>query len=698
MKKFAILLIFFLYSAVLTPERVSAQFLDFSVNDILNYNLSNSLDYSALQQNLSISDVTSAQQPKSNNYNSLNVAAEASQPAILQNSTSSTSSQTRLQNLSSSLNFFSPQIPSERKHKDDPDSLLNRSLESALIEISRLDALGDSEAKCEALLYCDKIYPNNDVINYLLSEYYYGELDYDKAMNYIIIADSLCNDNVWYISLMANIYYRLKDYVKAADYSARAVELDPYNNLYYLMAATGFALSDDYDRAFDYYTRFEETFGFSSEILSAKFDIMTYSYFDGNDLECRNQLIKKEADITLESGVRPLSDVFEIARKLRIYGLDDEAEKFLNDYIERHNAVALYYALAYFNYVTWNREEFEHYWNLGLLETQVSADDILYFAKEIYKRFQHDQITVAMTGYVVDRGVDMSDEDIELVERVAEQQEVLTHAFEELKDSYPNSESIVMFYCDWLNLIGSPLYLSSLKDYLRQFTNEYYVYQEFLLKYTDKGDADTTLYYSLQCIENFPDKPLPYFSAAVAYIDKDDYDSALEILLTGVEEASDVSPLTGELYSLLGECYHKRGENAKAYEAYDMALSFNSNDYQVLNNYAYYLSLDGINLSKAESMSYSVVRNYPNNATYLDTYAWVLYREGKFEEARVAMERAIENMAEDDESGLYYEHYGDILEALGEHDEALKNWRKALEFPDDIDVDSVKAKISGSRK
>ncbi len=673
MKKVAILLIFFLYSAVLTPERVSAQNHDFSFNDRSYCHLSNSLNYCALQQNLFIQDVISAQQPKSNNSSCLkNVTAEGSRLISLQN-------------------------PSERKHKDDPYSLFNRSLESALIEIARLDALGEYEVECAALLYCNEIYPNNDVINYLLSQFYYIESDYDKALNYIIIADSLCNDNVWYISLMANIYYRREDYSDAADCYARSVELDPYSNSFYLMAAVSFTLSDDYIRAYDYYTRFEETFGFSSNILSEKFDLMTYSYLE-NDLEVRNQLIKNEADITLESGARPLSDVTEIARSLYGFGFEEEAKKFLNDYIERHNAGALYFVLAYFNYTTWNREEFEHYWNLGLLETQDSADDILYIAKEIYKRFQHDQRSVAMTEYVVDMGLQMREEDIELVERVAEQQDVLTLAFEQLKDSYPNTESTVMFYCDWLNLIGSPLYLSSLKDYLHQFTNEYYVYQEFLLKYTDKGDADTTLYYSLQCIENFPDKPLPYFSAAVAYIGKDDYDSALEILLRGVEEASDVSPLTGELYSLLGECYHKRGENAKAYEAYDTALSFDANDFQVLNNYAYYLSLDGIDLSKAESMSYSVVRNYPNNATYLDTYAWVLYREGKFEEARVAMERALENMGDEDESGLYYEHYGDILEALGEHEEALLNWRKALEFPDDIDVDTLKAKIRGAGK
>ena len=110
--------------------------------------------------------------------------------------------------------------------------------------------------------------------------------------------------------------------------------------------------------------------------------------------------------------------------------------------------------------------------------------------------------------------------------------------------------------------------------------------------------------------------------------------------------------------------------------SYDAALDFDPDNYVVLNNYSYYLALRKENLEKAEKMSAKVVKNNPNNATYIDTYAWVLYTRGKFKEAKKAMQKAFE-MDPDNISAIHYEHYGDILYQLGNIDEAVKNWRIA---------------------
>ena len=101
----------------------------------------------------------------------------------------------------------------------------------------------------------------------------------------------------------------------------------------------------------------------------------------------------------------------------------------------------------------------------------------------------------------------------------------------------------------------------------------------------------------------------------------------------------------------------------------------------VLNNYSYYLSLEGTDLDKAERMSSKCVELEPGNATYLDTYAWVLYMQGNYTLARFYIEQAMSNDGSD--NAVIYEHYGDILFKLGEINLALKNWNKSLELGND---------------
>jgi Tfp pilus assembly protein PilF len=111
---------------------------------------------------------------------------------------------------------------------------------------------------------------------------------------------------------------------------------------------------------------------------------------------------------------------------------------------------------------------------------------------------------------------------------------------------------------------------------------------------------------------------------------------------------------------------------------FDKSVELDPDNHIALNNYAYYLSLAGKNLDKAERMSGLVIERFPENATYLDTYAWVLFKKGEYKLARFYMESALKNGGDDNSTLL--EHYGDILFKLGQTDEAVKYWLKAKEF------------------
>ena len=107
----------------------------------------------------------------------------------------------------------------------------------------------------------------------------------------------------------------------------------------------------------------------------------------------------------------------------------------------------------------------------------------------------------------------------------------------------------------------------------------------------------------------------------------------------------------------------------------------NPGDIMTLNNYSYYLSLRNEHLDKAEKMISTALSADPNNSTFLDTYAWVLFKSKNYSLAKFYMRSAIEN--EKNPSGVLYEHYGDILFMNGEKEEAVKMWQKALEFRDE---------------
>ena len=98
--------------------------------------------------------------------------------------------------------------------------------------------------------------------------------------------------------------------------------------------------------------------------------------------------------------------------------------------------------------------------------------------------------------------------------------------------------------------------------------------------------------------------------------------------------------------------------NEEAYKAYEQSLKYNPDNIPVLNNYAYYLSLEQTDLDKAEEMSYRTTKAEPNNATYLDTYAWILFIKGNYAEARIYIDEAMK-AEEGNQSDVVVEHCGE---------------------------------------
>jgi len=178
----------------------------------------------------------------------------------------------------------------------------------------------------------------------------------------------------------------------------------------------------------------------------------------------------------------------------------------------------------------------------------------------------------------------------------------------------------------------------------------------------------------------FPQKPIPFLLGGIASFQLKNYKKAKTFLEKSRELAYGNNALLENINSTLGDTYHELKENEKAYNAYDAVLRINSENTIVLNNYAYYLALDGVNLDKAASLAKKAVDLDPYNQNNLDTYAWVLYKQKKYNQALKWEQKALDNGGKT--SGVVVEHYGDILYQLGKHKEALTQWKKAATLKD----------------
>ncbi|HJD10862.1 MAG TPA: tetratricopeptide repeat protein [Candidatus Phocaeicola caecigallinarum] len=199
-----------------------------------------------------------------------------------------------------------------------------------------------------------------------------------------------------------------------------------------------------------------------------------------------------------------------------------------------------------------------------------------------------------------------------------------------------------------------------------------------LLSYAiQDNELDEVVRIAKSALEYHPEALEFYYYLGVAYYQKEELDEALDVFTRGVKQVNEKSDkgVVSDFYAILGDIYHQKGRAVEAYAAYDSSLVYNPDNIGTLNNYAYYLSIEKKNLDKAEEMSYRTVKAEPDNDTYLDTYAWILFEKGRYTEARIYIEQALRNGGE--KSRVIMEHCGDIYYMLGEKDKALEYWKKA---------------------
>ena len=526
----------------------------------------------------------------------------------------------------------------------------------AFMEGVRCKILGDLKSAIAYFDQCMKIYNQSAAVRYELSSILALGNDYNLPLQLMREAVELEPMNIWYNLLLANILQKKSMVEEACKIYDNLIKLHPDREDFYIIETDLYSSVEKWEKAIDVLNRYEKQFGVSEPVIIEKAKL--YSKLDNvkNASAEIMKLVKKYPEKTDYLG---LLDELYLSHDQEKKGL-----QLLNKIVKQdpNNGFVQLYLADYYR----------------------TKNDTLNTEKYIHSALLNDK---------VDNGLKVQ----YLLKLLVNQNELnlsLDHIYSYLQlllDKYHDDIAVRTLNADFLKRTNRlEECRGELEFLISKEKNNYLVWEELLMMYNQLEDTAAMYNGGLECLNYFPNEPLPYVMISLPLLIRNDYTKAMDYLKQGLALAPDNSPIKAQLFAYLGEAYYKQGNVKEAFAMFDSTLLINPGDIMTLNNYSYYLSLRDEHLDKAEKMISIAISADPNNSTFLDTYAWVLFKRKNYSLAKFYIRSAIEN--DKNPSGVLYEHYGDILYMNGEKEEAVKMWQKALELGDE-DCGDLKNKI-----
>lgn len=505
--------------------------------------------------------------------------------------------------------------------------------------------LVDVEKACEYFLQALKALPEHGASNYELSLLAAP----DKALEFAQKAYQSDTTNYWYLGQLAEIYLAQRNIPKAIEIGERMIKAKANDGEAYKQLASFYFYNNQIDKAMAMVDTISTRFGNTPELA------LLHSNMIKNLDEPSAEMLKIVQDYsTLYDDIPHFALILgEIYLKL---GLDEPA--LINfkrvKVIDRED---LRGDIALFDYYNRRRNQVEAVKYLASLFKfqEIDVEDKIALYNEL----------IATNVYLYRNYFSYVDD-----------------ASMSLMLTYPTNMRVRQLYSEHLIRKGDVTSaLAFNKTGLEKGIVDYESLQMILEIEAYFKHIDSMKVYIDKGLELFPEKKSELNLAKVSvYSMTNEYDKAVNIMNSEIKLAKSDSLLSA-YYGILGDIYHSWNKNKNAYKAYDKSLKYNPTNVIVLNNYSYYLALENKNLDKALTMALMVVNKESSNSTYIDTYAWVLYKLGRYKEAREVIAKAV--ALDTTQSGSLVLHYGDILEKLGHRQLAETYWLKALEYGED---------------
>ncbi|MBK7102755.1 MAG: tetratricopeptide repeat protein [Flavobacteriales bacterium] len=497
---------------------------------------------------------------------------------------------------------------------------------------------------------CIKLDPSNSASYFELAKLYHQGQNYPAAVDHAKRAATLDKDNIWYRFLLADLYSQNSKLDEAAQVYRDVLAKWPDRYEVYFDLANMLAYGGKVDDALRLYDDAEKRFGLSEELIMHEFSTLSEN---GRH---------KEVHALVERAIAAFpEDPRYMGLLAELYDQQGEHEKALEQYkktlaLDPGNSM-LRIALAEHYYTTGKVDEAYDQLGEAFLDPDLDIDAKM-------------QVLIGFFEMTEREGEDPKDRP-NLIRRSYD-------LIEQLEKAHPMSGKPHTIHGDFLLRDGK---ISEARDQFREALRtekeRFPIHMQLLQLDLQMGDHAALHTDAEETISLFPTVPEPYLYNGIGLSQLGNHDEAIETLITGRDVVVDDPPLLTQFWSSLGDAYNEAKRFSDSDKAYDKALTMDPNNAGTLNNYAYYLSVRNEQLEKAERMSKRSLEISPGAATYMDTYAWILFREKKFTEALIWIEKALQNGEPD---GVVVEHYGDILFELGETAKAMEQWRIALQL------------------
>ena len=526
------------------------------------------------------------------------------------------------------------------------DSTQSLSYDSFFLEAMMQRQKGNNDAVFDLLQHCIKINPKAAEAYFYLAQYYLLLKNDSLAQQCYMKAAELEPENATFLETVAQSYINQQDFPKAIAVVEQLYNQDKSRDellemLYELYQQTG-----DNDKAIETLNRIEAAEGKSERLSYAKSGIYTKM---GN-----KQAAIAEMAALAEKYPNDLNYKGMYADMLLRNDEEQQAFQIYNDILaeEPDNTRAQISLLNYFK-VQGEAEKADSVAEQILLNRNTTTEQRIYLMRQMVSDSERTD---------------------------GDSTRILT-LFHKMLAQPQQSDDIAMLCAAYMDLKQMPRdsVRAMLQTVLRIAPDNAAARLQLVSFAWDRKDHDEVIALCQEARQYNPEEMAFYYYQGMAYYQKDDPDNALSAFQNGIGVITqDSNPdIVSDFYAVMGDLLHQKGLAREAFEAYDSCLQWKPDNIMCLNNYAYYLSEMGQQLDKAEQMSYKSIKAEPKNATYLDTYAWILFMQKRYAEAKIYIDQALQNDA--DSSAVITEHAGDIYIQNKEVSRAVELWQQALE-------------------
>ena len=524
---------------------------------------------------------------------------------------------------------------------------------------------------------------------------YYNERNFEaatKVLDKILSADP-SNDAAWYWSALVSM--NMNDLNRAEAQLKKACELDPSNFWYRFRLAGLYRATSRQELTIDIYEKLLEDFPKKSDL----YFVLVELYAAQGEIE---KALETLNEIETVAGKSESAAIFRF-NLLQQAGRQEEAMASLEEYNKEYSSPYVLSTLGDFQMSMYNDSTALAYYDEALDIAPDFSPALLGKAETLRMTRKYDEYFDVLDKFVVSEDSPVASKTDYLTAVVQRTDPKFLRTFMPQMDTVMN-KMVTMHPEDStvLRLAGIYYWSTERKDSSKVYfgrnvrinPNSFPANADFVefLMYAEDWQALSEE--GRKAFERFPDETTFLEMASVGDYNLNEFDKVLEICEKVLEVAPQDSSSSLRAWSTMGDIWHQKGDAKKSYKAYDKALKINPNYIYVLNNYAYYLSQEGKKLGKAYAMSKRTIEAEPDNPTYLDTFGWILYLQGKALEAKPFFKHAM--LYGGKESAVVMDHYAEVLYALKEYDLALVYWNLALQ-KNEGDIPDLEQKIA-SRK